>query len=85
MCFRPAETELPPVVCPSCEKRINRVAGELPSKCPFCKEPTEGIDAAIPDISKPEIPSASPSPSPQAPKAPGAPKAPKPPTAPPAK
>ncbi len=68
MCFRPAETELPPVVCPSCGKRINRVAGQLPSKCPFCKTSTEGIESASPQAPTPA--------SPAAPKAPGAPAAP---------
>ena len=46
MCFRPAEAELPPVMCPSCGKKINRIGGALPSKCPFCKEPTDGIEDA---------------------------------------
>ena len=69
MCFRPAETELPPVVCPSCGKRINRVAGQLPTKCPFCKTPTDGID----DVPQPAAPGA-----PAAPKAPSAPAAPAP-------
>ena len=35
MCFRPAETELPPATCPSCGKRINRVAGQLPTEMPL--------------------------------------------------
>ena len=70
MCFRPAEAELPPVMCPSCGKKINRIGGALPSKCPFCKEPTDGIeDAAAPAA-------------PGAPGAPAAPGAPKPPAAP---
>lgn len=79
MCFRPAETELPPVVCPSCGKRINRVAGQLPSKCPFCKTSTEGIEDAASPAPAPASPAA-----PTAPKAPGAPAAPaaKPPKAP---
>ena len=75
MCFRPAETELPPVVCPSCGKRINRVAGQLPAKCPFCKTPTDGID----DVPQPAAPGA---PAAALPKAPGAPAAPKAPSAP---
>ena len=75
MCFRPAETELPPVVCPSCGKRINRVAGQLPTKCPFCKTPTDGID----DVPQPAAPGA---PAAAVPKAPGAPAAPKAPSAP---
>ena len=78
MCFRPAETELPPVMCPSCGKRINRIAGQLPSKCPFCKTPTDGIEqggtgpaAASGAPSAPDAPGA-----PKAPMAPGAPKPP---------
>ena len=31
-------------MCPSCGKRINRIAGQLPTKCPFCKAPTDGIE-----------------------------------------
>lgn len=43
MCFRPAEMDTGgPVVCANCGKRINRVAGEIPSKCPFCKTPIGG-------------------------------------------
>lgn len=72
MCFRPAEAGgNGPVLCPNCGKRINRVNGELPSKCPFCKSSTEGFE----DL-EPAAPAA-----PSAPKAPTAPTAPKPPTA----
>lgn len=73
MCFRPAEAELPPVMCPSCGKKINRIGGALPSKCPFCKESTDGIE----DAAAPAAPTA-----PGAPAAPAAPGAPKPPSAP---
>ena len=73
MCFRPAEAGgNAPVICGNCGKRINRVAGELPSKCPFCKASTEGLqDAAAPAVPAPSAPSAPTAPS--APKAPGAP------------
>ncbi|MCI2241357.1 hypothetical protein [Adlercreutzia faecimuris] len=74
MCFRPAEAELPPVLCPSCGKKINRIGGALPSKCPFCKTSTEGIE----DAAAPAAPAAAPS----APAAPGAPKPPSAPAAP---
>lgn len=70
MCFRPAEAGgNGPVLCPECGKRINRVNGELPSKCPFCKCSTEGFE----DLE--------PAPMPGAPAAPAAPAAPKPPVA----
>ena len=72
MCFRPAESELPPVMCPSCGKRINRIAGQLPTKCPFCKTPTDGIE----DTPAPAAPSAPAPAAPGAPKAPAAPPAP---------
>lgn len=70
MCFRPAEAGgNGAVICTNCGKKINRVAGELPSKCPFCKTPTEGMeDAQMPSAAAPKAPSA--------PKAPGAPKPP---------
>ena len=77
MCFRPAETELPPATCPSCGTRINRVAGQLPKKCPFCKSPTEGAEDDAPAPASPAVvpaPTAHGMPNaPSAPKAPGAP------------
>lgn len=73
MCFRPAEAELPPVICTNCGKKINRVGGALPSKCPFCKTPTDGMDTAA-AAAAPAAPAAPGAPS--APKAPGAPKPP---------
>jgi len=75
MCFRPAEEEVPPVICPNCGRMINRIAGVLPKKCPFCKTSTEGLEdapAAAPTApGAPAVPGA-----PGAPAAPGAPKAP---------
>ena len=78
MCFRPAEAGgNGPVQCPNCGKRINRVNGELPSKCPFCKSSTEGFEDLEPAApTAPAAPAA-----PGAPAAPAAPAAPKPPTA----
>lgn len=78
MCFRPVEAELPPVVCSNCEKKINRTGGELPSKCPFCKEPTAGLEE--PESSTPAAPTIAPPvvapPTPKIPKAPTPPPAP---------
>lgn len=78
MCFRPAEAGgNEPIMCTNCGKKINRVAGELPSKCPFCKTSTEGMEeaaaanAAAAATSAPAAPGA-----PAAPAAPGAPKPP---------
>lgn len=74
MCFRPAETELPPVVCLACGKRINRVAGQLPKKCPFCKTPTDGMEGE--DREPNSLSPATPLSMPSAPKTPETPAAP---------
>lgn len=77
MCFRPAEAGgNEPITCTNCGKQINRVAGELPSKCPFCKTSTEGMEDAAGAAAASAAPAA-----PGAPAAPAAPGAPKPPTA----
>lgn len=76
MCFRPAEMDTGgPVVCANCGKRINRVAGEIPSKCPFCKTPTggdsqDGAQGATPGA--PAAPTAPGAPAPASPKPPQA-------------
>ncbi|HBT95705.1 MAG TPA: hypothetical protein DEB24_06330 [Coriobacteriia bacterium] len=75
MCFRPAGAEVPPYVCANCGKTINRVADQLPKKCPFCKTPTEDTgQTAIEQAPPPKPPSAPPVPPS------GTPSAPKPPT-----
>ncbi len=59
MCFRPAEMDTGgPVICAQCGKKINRVAGEIPSKCPFCKAPTAEMIADAPDAFPPSPPTA---------------------------
>lgn len=74
MCFRPAQLDdTTPLECPNCGKRINRVTGVVPKKCPFCKFvfPVDGEGNPI----GLEASSGNP-PAPSAPKAPGAPVAP---------
>ncbi|MDO4290639.1 MAG: hypothetical protein Q4C41_05365 [Eggerthellaceae bacterium] len=80
MCFRPASTDMPNKVCPSCGKEVSPML----KKCPFCK--TEIGDNVAPSMagaaSAPGAPSTPGAPSapgaPGAPKAPGAPGAPRP-------
>ena len=79
MCFRPAAVgEGPvPIICSNCGKRVNPVAGELPSKCPFCKteiDPDECEPIYLGMLGTPGAPGAPGVPS--APAAPGVPVAP---------
>ena len=75
MCFRPTEVEMPPVNCPNCGEEVFYSSGVLPSKCPFCRTPLEGVGVA--EASGAPAPGA-----PNAPSAPGAPMAPNAPIAP---
>lgn len=68
MCFRPAEVSTPPVNCPNCGEEVFYSNGVLPNKCPFCREPLEGVGDSFGAPGAPAAPGA-----PGAPMAPGAP------------
>lgn len=77
MCFRPPETGVSAVICPSCSKKVRPAQGQMPKNCPFCKGSLEGAEPAPPAggagvVPAPGVPKMPGAPTLGAPKAPGA-------------